>query len=70
MKKEMTSREIKRAKKNHHRKLTAHQREQLIYNTVAYRLAKARDKWGLIAIITFSCLLISLYFNFKAYWPI
>lgn len=68
MKKELTSREIKRARKARQRKLTAHQREQLMYNTVAYRLAKARDRWGLIAIITFICLLVSLYFNIQAYW--
>ncbi len=68
MKKEMTSREIKRARRAHKNKLSAHQKEQLIYNTVAYRLAKARDKCGLIAILTFICLLVSLYFNVQAYW--
>jgi len=69
-KKIMTARERNRAIKFANKKLSRKQRQALMYNTVAYRLAKARDKWGLISIITFICLLVSLYFNVQAYWPI
>lgn len=69
-KKIITSRERNRAIKFAKKKLTQKEKQALMYNTVAYRLAKARDKWGLISIITFLCLLVSIYFNFQAYWPV
>ena len=38
------------------------------YGKAIHKLAKSRDKWGLISIITFLCLLVSLYFNARVYW--
>lgn len=69
-KKEMTVREKNRAKKQAKKKMSEKQRQALMYNIIAFRLAKSRDTWGVIAIITFICLLVSLYFNVQAYWPV